>query len=68
MICGGENGTNGYYFVGFSEDIAFSLHFVPIHLSPTLPPYRSTTGIGYASKNYLKWQKIQPVIHPIVGG
>ena len=31
------------------------------HHSPT------SIGIGYASKNYQKWQAIQPVIHSIVG-
>ena len=30
--------------------------------------YRSATGIGYASKNYLKSWEIQVAIHPIVGG
>ena len=36
--------------------------------TPDPPPYRSATGIGYASKNYLRWQKIQLAVHPIVGG
>ena len=54
---------NRYYLTGFGEDVAFARHFVA-----TLPPCKSATGIGYASKNYLKWQEIQLVIHPIVGG
>ena len=29
---------------------------------PTLPPYRNVSGIGYASKNYLKWQENQLAI------
>ena len=53
---------------GFGEDIAFAYHFVATHPPPTLPPCGSATGIGYASKNYLKWQEIQLAIHPIVGG
>ena len=53
---------------GFSQDIAFARHFVATHPSPTLPPYRNATGIGYASKNYQKGWEIQLAIHPIVGG
>ena len=34
----------------------------------TLPPYRTATGIGYASKNYQKWQEIQLAIYSIVDG
>ena len=35
----------------FSEDIGFSRNFVATHLpTPTLPPYRSAAGIGYASE------------------
>ena len=45
-----ENGTNGCHLAGFSKDVAFSCHFVAIHPPPTLPPCRSDTGIGYASK------------------
>ena len=54
IICGGENGTCGSDFPVLSEDVAFVRHFVA-----TLPPCRSDTGIGYASKNYLKWREIQ---------
>ena len=53
MICGGKNGTSGCHFAGFS-DIAFVHHFVATRLPPTLPPYRSATGIGYASKKLSK--------------
>ena len=35
---------------GFSEDGAFAHHFVATHPPPTLPPCRSATVIGYASK------------------
>ena len=40
--------------------VAFAHHFVATHLPPTLTPYRSTSGIGYAS--YLKWREIQIAI------
>ena len=68
MIFGGESGTNGCHFAGFSKDAAFARHFMATHLPPTLPPHRSATGIGYASKNYLKWQEIQLAIHKMVDG
>ena len=42
-------------------------HFVATCPPPTLPPYRSASGIGYTSKNYLKWQAIQLAIHSVVG-
>ena len=51
---------NGSHLAVFSEDVAFSHHFVAPYL---LPPYKSASGIGYASKNYLKWQEIQLAIH-----
>ena len=38
--------------------------WLPAH--PPLPSYRSASGIGYASKNYLKWWEIQLAIHSIV--
>ena len=63
VICGGENDTNGCHLAGFSEDVAFARYFVAIH-----SPCRKATGIGYASKNYLKWREIQLAILPIVGG
>ena len=47
--------------------IAFARHFVATLLLPTFPPYKSATGIGYTSKNYLEWQAIQLAIHSIVG-
>ena len=52
----------------FSEHVAFTRHFVSTGPpAPTLPPCRSTSGIGYASKNYLKWQAIQLAVHSTVG-
>ena len=39
--------------------------WLPTH--PNLPPCRSGSGIGYTSKNYLKWQAILLAIHPIAG-
>ena len=45
-ICGGEDGTNGCYLAGFSKEI-LTLCLPP---TPTLPSYRSATGIGYTSK------------------
>ena len=62
MTCGGENGINGSHFPVFSEDVAFACHFMATRLPPTLQPYRSASGIGYASKNYLKWREIQLAI------
>ena len=59
MTCGVENGTNGSHLAVFSENVAFVHHFVATHPPPTLPPYRSVSGIGYASKNYLKWWENQ---------
>ena len=47
---GGENDTNGSHLAGFGENVAFARHFVATHPPPTLPPFRSATGIGYASK------------------
>ena len=54
MICGDENGTNGYHLAGFSEYVAFAFHFMAARPLPTLPPYRSVTGIGYAIKKLSK--------------
>ena len=51
----------------FGEDVAFARHFVSTRLPPTLPLCMSTSGIGYASKNYIKWQAILLAIHLIVG-
>ena len=34
--------------------VNFAHHFVATHLPPTLPPYRSATGIGYTSKKLSK--------------
>ena len=64
-ICGCENGHDGCHLAGFSEDIAFAHHFMATRLPPLLP-YRSASGIGYASKNYLKWWETQLAIHQIV--
>ena len=50
LTCGGENGTNGWHLAVFSEDIAFACHFMAFHSPPTLPPYRSASGIGYTYK------------------
>ena len=36
-------------------------------LPTCLPSYRSSNGIGYASKSYLKWQVIQLGVYSIVG-
>ena len=51
VICGGENGTDGSYLAVFSEDVAFAHHFVATCPPPTLPPYRSVSGVGYASES-----------------
>ena len=46
----------------FLVKTTFALHFVAPHPLPTLPSYRSASGIGYASNNYLKWQANQLAI------
>ena len=51
----------------FSVDVAIGCHFMATHPPTTLSPYRSDSGIGYTSTNYLKWQTIQLAIHSIVG-
>ena len=66
VICGTETGTKGPYLAVFSVDVAFACHFMAPH-HPTLYPYKSTCGTGYASKITLKWQAIQLAIHSIVG-
>ena len=38
----------------FSVYVAFARHFVATRLPPTLPPYRSANGIGYASNKLSK--------------
>ena len=62
MTFGCKNGTNGSHLAIFSEEVAFAYHFVAHHLTPTLLPYRSSIGIGYAGKNYLNWWEIQLAI------
>ena len=39
------------WFGGFCEDVAFACHLVALRPPPTLSPYMSASGIGYASKN-----------------
>ena len=68
VICGGENDTNGCHLAGFRQEVAFAHHLLATHPPPTLPPCRSAIGIGYISKNYLKWQEIQLAIYPILIG
>ena len=36
VICGGENGTNGYHLVVYIVDVAFAYHFMVTH--PLPPP------------------------------
>ena len=51
MTYGDENGTNGSDLAVFSEDVAFACNFVaPRPPAPTLTPYKSASGISYASK------------------
>ena len=52
--CGGENGTNGSHFPVFSKDIAFAPHSVAPRPPPIILPYRSASGIGYASTKLSK--------------
>ena len=49
--CGGENSTNESHFPAFSKDVAFAHFFVAPQTSPTFPPYKSASSIGYVSKN-----------------
>ena len=44
----------------FTVDFSFACHYLSTF------PYRSASGIGYASKIYLKWRAIHLVIHSIV--
>ena len=53
VICVGGNGINEYHLAGFSEDVAFALNFMAT-LPLTLSPFRSDTGICYASKKLSK--------------
>ena len=43
--------SNEFYLAVFSVDVAFDCHFVA---TAHPPPYKSTSGIGYASKNQYK--------------
>ena len=54
VVCGSEIGTNGYHLAVYSVDVAFAYHFMATCLIPALPPYRSTSGIDYASKKLSK--------------
>ena len=62
VTCGGANGTSRSHLAVFSEYVAFVCHFVTPCPPPTLLPYGTASGIGYASKNYLKWRAIQLAI------
>ena len=51
MTCGSENGTNESHLLAvLIKDVAFARHYVAPSSPPTLPLYRSASGIGYASK------------------
>ena len=50
VICGSENDIDGCHLAVFSVDVAFTCHVVAPP-SPTLQPYRSACGIGYAGIN-----------------
>ena len=65
MICCDENGINGCHLTGFSEDLAFAHHFVATCWPP---PYRSATGIGYASKKLSEMVGNLASYSTIVGG
>ena len=57
MTCGGENGINGSHLAVFSEDVAFTCHFVvPAH------PIGVLVVLAMPVINYLKWQEIQLAI------
>ena len=49
MICDGENHIDECYLVVVSEDVASAHNFMATFVPPLLP-FRSDSGIGYASK------------------
>ena len=67
-----QNGGSGAWQLrqGFSMKIpimdtpAFARHFVATRPLPTLPPYRSATGIGYVSKKLSKMAGISASYSP----
>ena len=65
MICGGENDINSCHLATFTVDVAFD--FKATRSPHNLSPYRSASGIGYDSENYLNWQPIQLAIHSMFG-
>ena len=52
------------HFPVLSEDVAFACHFVATLPPPTLPPFRSATGIGYTSKKLSKMAG-NPASYPV---
>ena len=57
LLSGGEYGTNRCHMGVFNEDVAFVCHFVAPRPPPTLPPYRSGSGIDYTSKKLSKMDR-----------
>ena len=49
VTCSGKYDNDGSHLAVFSEDVAFARHFIAPH-----PPYRSTSGVCYASKKLSK--------------
>ena len=60
MICGDENGTNGYQLTVFGIDVALICHF-------GLPALEVLVVLGTPVKFYLKWRASQLAIYSIVG-
>ena len=60
---GGENGTNECHLTAFSEDVAFTHHFVASCPPSMVPPLKNASGIGYTSKKLSKWQAIH--LYPV---
>ena len=61
------NSTNGCHLAVYSEDIAFSRHFMATHLPSPCNPIGGVVVLATPVKNCLKYWAIQLAIHSIVG-
>ena len=67
MICGGENGTNGYHLAVISKYITFNHHIMATHLPPPSHPVGVLVVLAMSVKtSYLRWQAIQVAIHSAI--
>ena len=65
MTCGGQNGINVSHLPVFSEDVAFTHHFIAPHPPPPSRPIGVIVVLAIPVKNYLKWWAIQLAIQCI---